>query len=112
LSQTIREIAHKEGGTPGAPGGKAYRAAHIGRNMKVFVNPMVASLPQHAHLFPSHGCFKQYGPDRLNPITRPCNGELESELPKEFHPLELTPAMDEEWKVLIESHLQPNKQKS
>jgi SAM-dependent methyltransferase len=103
LSNRIREVARN-----GKWGG------HISRNMKVFINPMVASLPKHAHLFPSHGCFHDYGPNISEPINRPCGEgrgtKLESVLPKEFHPLEITPEMDDEWEKLIQSRIPPNDQ--
>jgi len=42
-----------------APNGEDYNAQHVWLSMKVFVNPVVASLPQHAHLFPEHGWYVQ-----------------------------------------------------
>ena len=30
---------------------------HVYMNVQVFINPLVAALPQHAHLFTEHGCF-------------------------------------------------------
>jgi hypothetical protein len=73
--------------------------------MKVFINPMVASLPEHAHLFPEHGCY--VGRDQPN---RPCGtgrgGDLETPLPKEYWPLELTPEMDSEWDTLVKEHIE------
>jgi len=32
-------------------------AHHISGTMMVFINPEVAGLPQHAHLFGGHGCY-------------------------------------------------------
>lgn len=39
-----------------APNGEPYNAQHIWLSMKVFINPAVASLPEHAHLFFEPGC--------------------------------------------------------
>jgi Methyltransferase domain len=107
LSDRIRDIAKR--GQEKAPDGKRYSGQHIARNMKVFINPMVASLPKHAHLFPSHGCFYGYGANFSEPVNRPCGegkgAELESVLPKEFLPLNITQEMDEEWDKLISSLL-------
>jgi hypothetical protein len=107
LSDRIRDIAKR--GQEKAPDGKRYSGQHIARNMKVFINPMVASLPKHAHLFPSHGCFYGYGANFSEPVNRPCGegkgAELESVLPKEFLPLNITQEMDEEWDKLISSRL-------
>jgi hypothetical protein len=36
---------------------KTTDAGHIIHNMMVFINPAVASLPQHKHLFGGHGCY-------------------------------------------------------
>ena len=53
----------------GGAGGAGYRAVHIILSMKVFINPVVASLPQHAHLFAEDGCFKKFNGTIIN---KPC----------------------------------------
>jgi hypothetical protein len=70
--------------------------------MKVFINPIVAALPEHAHLFPEHGCH-------TGKTNRICGtgrgGEIETPLPKEYWPLELTPEMDHAWETLVKNHI-------
>jgi len=77
--------------------------------MKVFINPMVAALPEHAHLFPELGCFGGKDPNG-GKIHRECleeNGE--TPLDKSMYPLKLTPEMDEEWIALLEKHVKKEK---
>lgn len=84
-------------------GGGGYSASHVITSMKVFVNPMVAALPQHAHLFPHDGCFQSYNPKgrKYPAITRPCgvgrHGGMETPLPASFEPLEATPEQYKRW---------------
>lgn len=61
LTGKVRYIAQLEinRNNETAPNGEPYNAQHIWLSMKVFVNPVVASLPQHAHLFPEHGWYVQ-----------------------------------------------------
>lgn len=94
-----------------APNGKPYNAQHIWMTMKVFVNPVVAALPEHAHLFPEHGCYA--GKDRSKPPpfigARKCgsgkNGKLETPLPPDFFPLVPTAEHDKAWADLVKSHI-------
>ena len=109
LSKTLREVAIKEKSntTLVAPNGKSYSANHIIRNLKVFINPAVASLPQHNHLFPEHGCFEHYnekGPG-YPPVTRPCDRALETPLAPEYEPLPVLPGMHQKWHDFISSKL-------
>ena len=64
---------------------------------------MVASLPEHSHLFAEKGC---YGGKKLP--NRHCgykkNGDrdfAESILPKEYHSIELSPEMDADWEEVV-----------
>jgi hypothetical protein len=90
-----------------APDGQSYRAQHIWVSMKVFINPAVAALPQHAHLFPEFGCYGGRGDGKIH--HRECgtgrDGKLETPLDKSLYPLELTPEMDQEWEDLIRKNL-------
>lgn len=78
---------------------------------QVYINPMVASLPEHAHLFAEHGCFG--GKDESNKkIHVDCHdkirarGENLTPLPDNFKPLNLTEAMDDAWlKLLAENNV-------
>lgn len=102
LTAKLRAAAHNERGAGGfAPNGMELNAQHIWLNMKVFINPAVASLPQHAHLLAEPGCFlKRENGHRLN---RECGTgnkkaeETETVLPEEFRALNLLPAQDDKW---------------
>ena len=104
LTKEIRQTASSEKSKSlTAPNGGKYNAQHIWLSMKVFINPAVASLPQHAHLFPEFGCFNGRG------VHRECGtgkgGELETPLPKSFYPLKLTPEMDKAWEEEVKRHI-------
>jgi SAM-dependent methyltransferase len=84
------------------PDGKPYYAQHVSTSVKVFINPMVASLPQHAHLFPHHGCFEDFPPMK----TRPCLAEnLETVLPSSFEPIPFKQSKHDEWLVMVREKL-------
>jgi len=101
LTEEIRDIASLEyrNGNVIGPDGQPCNAQHIWLNMQVFINPAVASLPEHAHLFAEPGCYG--GRAKKGWIRRKCStgkGEgSESELPASFYPLELTQEQDEAW---------------
>lgn len=108
LTKEIRDVAIKEksqGKT--APNGEPYNAQHVWLTMKVFINPMVAALPQHAHLFPELGCYE--GRDKGQILHRECgtgrSGALETPLAPSFFPLKLTPEMDAKWENILKSNL-------
>lgn len=77
--------------------------------MKVFINPSVASLPEHANLFPEFGCFQSNGPG-LTINHKECGkgkgGELETPLDPSFYPLELNPKMDLDWENEVRKNVQ------
>jgi SAM-dependent methyltransferase len=85
-----------------------YNAQHIWLTMKVFVNPTVASLPEHDHLFFEEGCFA--GRVGGNIRHREC-GEAaeESKVPVSYYPLQMKSDMDREWERLMVNALQPGK---
>jgi Methyltransferase domain len=84
------------------PNGKPYYAQHVSMSVKVFINPMVASLPQHAHLFPHHGCFENFPPIQ----TRPCLAEnLETVLPSSFDPIPFKQSKHDEWLLMVREKL-------
>jgi len=77
--------------------------------MKVFINPAVAALPQHAHLFGEFGCYKAIGvsrecgkPDGHNGIKQV---EKETLLDPSFYPLNLTIAQDEAWYDIVKANI-------
>ena len=70
---------------------------------------MVASLPQHAHLFAEHGCFG--GKDSNGKIHVDCSdkerargGENLTPLPEEFKPLKIGPEMNDAWIKLLKDN--------
>lgn len=113
LTERIRDVATQERKDRiTSPNGKSYGASHIFLNMQVFINPMVASLPQHAHLFAEPGCFKAYGKgkagniDPLNPILRDCQASAnETPLPDQYKPLRLTMEMDQAWEDIVKRNI-------
>ena len=77
--------------------------------MKVFINPAVAALPEHANLFPELGCFESNGPGySIN--HKECGegkgGDLETRLDPSFYPLDLTPKMDLDWENAVRKNVQ------
>jgi hypothetical protein len=73
----------------------------------------VAALPEHAHLFAEHGCYdhitKVEGKQVMNrECGKPFDGEKmdkESVLPKSFHPINMTDAMDKAWEELVKKNI-------
>ena len=77
--------------------GQYFDGFYIRVTMKVFVNPVVAALPEHAHLFPEFGCYGGKNPNGTR-INRKCNETyLETPVDKSMYPLKLTPEMHREW---------------
>jgi SAM-dependent methyltransferase len=114
LTKDIRKVADNESSLKiPAPNGDIYNAQHIWLTMKVFVNPAVASLPEHAHLFYEPGCYKDYVKGKI--VQKECGtgvgGDLETPLPPHFYPTKLTPEMDTKWEDLIRSRLDPEDMK-
>lgn len=73
------------------------KAARL-KSLDVFLNPLVASLPQHAHLFFEHGCYKNYPPIQTQPCQANHRRRTETALPDIFLPFELDVTADELWK--------------
>jgi hypothetical protein len=96
LTKQITQVAanHRDA----APNGKTYNAQHLWLNMLVFINPVVASLPEHEHLLSGPSCTSGTLPEG----QRPCDpAQKESTLPPEFEHLELTIDMDIAWEKHI-----------
>eukprot|EP00804_Cyclotella_cryptica_P019508 CCRYP_006663-RA/>CCRYP_006663-RA protein AED:0.15 eAED:0.15 QI:286/1/1/1/0.66/0.5/4/493/463 len=78
---------------------------HLWLSLQVFINPMVASLPRHSHLFAEHGCFggRNDGEKIHVDCSRAKNakGEHLTPLPESFKALNLTKEMDDAWLDLI-----------
>eukprot|EP00522_Entomoneis_paludosa_P007977 CAMPEP_0172449324 /NCGR_PEP_ID=MMETSP1065-20121228/8067_1 /TAXON_ID=265537 /ORGANISM="Amphiprora paludosa, Strain CCMP125" /LENGTH=414 /DNA_ID=CAMNT_0013200981 /DNA_START=29 /DNA_END=1273 /DNA_ORIENTATION=+ len=104
LTQQVRGWARKEMrlGEEIAPNGESYNGQHIWLTMKVFVNPEVAALPEHAHLFAEAGCAtKLYSPDKACPELEPSVKKSQSSKT----PIALSPDMDEKWMSRIKSSI-------
>lgn len=79
-----------------------YNPQHIWLSMKVFVNPVVASLPQHDHLFYEPGCYDGRKDGEIQ--HRKCGektGTEESVVPDSFQPIKLSQQMDIKWQSLV-----------
>jgi SAM-dependent methyltransferase len=102
LTQEVRGWASQENRmnimTPFAPG-KRYNAQHVWLTMKVFINPVVASLPQHDHLFYEQGCFAKRENGEI--VHRECGINEESKIPESYKPIQLTSDMDKTWESLV-----------
>ena len=87
--------------------GNKFNPQHVFTSMKVFINPAVASLPEHQHLFAEHGCYKDRADGKIN--NRVCGegrgGDKESVLPPEYLPLELTDDQDEAWVDILKANI-------
>jgi len=104
LTEEAKNIARQGKKLYKAPNGRYLDGFYMRVTLMVFVNPAVASLPQHAHLFPEHGCYDQ--PSKHERIRRPCSlDRQETPLPDSFLPLKLTESMDEEWLELVRKNV-------
>jgi Methyltransferase domain len=109
LTDEIRgaAISHKDDPTPN---GGTYSATHLWSTMMVFINPTVASLPEHSHLLSENGCYnmnREQGNRRCGNVTdippdeKEALKRLESTLPPHYESLPLTDEMDAEWEMLV-----------
>ena len=103
LTALIRAAAMDERFKDVAPNGIKLNAQHIWTSIKVFINPAVAALPQHAHLMAEPGCFDPE-PNEGETTHRECGShsnvidyKLETVLPENFRALNLTAAQDQMW---------------
>jgi len=83
------------------PNDEEYNAQHVWTSMKVSINPTVAALPQHAHLFGEFGC---YG-GKIGVSSECKNAEKETLLDPSFYPLNLTIAQDEAWYDIVKANI-------
>ncbi|KAL7551273.1 hypothetical protein ACHAWF_014477 [Thalassiosira exigua] len=118
LTTQMREIANKDNHRKDLtsnmrPDHLYFVGQHLYLNLQVFINPMVASLPQHTHLFAEHGCYGGRDPKTKEHIRVDCThqkGNL-TPLPKSFKPL--TPNEDghKQWLDLIKDFESPGRSK-
>lgn len=114
LTQEIRQVAKNDRGAF-PPNGENLNAQHVWMSMKVFINPAVAALPQHAHLFGAPGCFTNYGePNREcgKPKTRrqKKTAEIETPLDPSYYPLKLTEEQDQAWYDIVKANIKQPEQ--
>jgi SAM-dependent methyltransferase len=106
LTDQIRKSAWTESRNDTAigPDGHRYGAAHVSSSMKVFINPVVAALPQHAHLFPQDGCFRVFEKGVIH--NKPCNpAKMETTLPASYAPLQFNATKHDEWAEMVRKSL-------
>lgn len=91
-----------------APNGQSYNAQHVWLTMLVFINPIVAGMPQHDHLFAEPGCFsgKTKGPNEWleNGAGTLCGEGVDghvARLPAHYIPPILTPEQDAAWEKAV-----------
>jgi len=73
---------------------------HLIKTLQVFLNPLVASLPQHAHLLTEHGCFAS-GEAGIECGKKGTKAQNLTPLPDTYKPPVLTEDMDKAWMDLI-----------
>jgi SAM-dependent methyltransferase len=106
LSDEVRRLAKDESRnkTNIGPDGGRYIPAHVGTSMKVFINPVVAALRQHAHLFPQDGCFKLYEKGVI--YNKACDpNKMETTLPASYAPLKFNAAKHDEWLEMVQKSM-------
>lgn len=103
LTKVMKEYAGKDRGRrdiiPAMDPTKNYSVGqHLWSTLQVYINPLVASLPEHAHLMAEHGCYEHTNGKECGKAG---NTEVDSVLPDNFKPLKLTDDMDKEWSELV-----------
>jgi len=102
LSQIMKGYAskdkHRTDIIPAMEDGKAYSVGqHLWSTLQVFINPLVASLPEHAHLMAEHGCYTS----KKGIECGKAGNNIDSVLPDSFKPLNITDDMDKEWADVV-----------
>jgi hypothetical protein len=111
LTEQIRNVSKEDKGNIFPPTGQTMNAQHVRISMKVFINPLVAALPEHAHLMGGIGGCHESGLGE-NIVNRECIKDSETPLDPAFHPLNLTEAQDEEWYEIIKANVDGEKLKN
>jgi hypothetical protein len=85
LTQLFRRLAQKFSRGSG-------EAQHIVYTTHVYINPKVASLPEHAHIMGMLGCYERWPSKEDGKLRQngPCN-DPEDALPERFLPVHRTP---------------------
>jgi len=120
MTKRVRDIAREESGGPSPivdtkkqnsnntepQQYENYLASHVYGTMMVFINPKVASLPQHSHIFAEPGCFTDYGKPNVH-----CGDQVNKEnspIPEEFKFIPFNSKREKEWASLVNSNLLKN----
>lgn len=93
LTERMRQKAKKENQSD-----DPYNAQHIWMNLLVFINPSVASLPEHGHLLAEPGCFQGNDiPNKYCHEATPGSPETYAKLPDNYHHILFKEAKQELW---------------
>ena len=89
------------------------RNSNVAIPIQVFINPAVASLPAHAHLFAEDGCYLNAEGGKINHLKCGINkkgekDEVDTPMDPTFLPLVPTKEQDEKWENLIRGSLATN----
>ena len=100
------------------PTGGVYRGQRMRTNFMVFINPSVASRPEHAHLLAEAGCYNELGKksgntaiqcgEEINPNAR----AVSTPLPDQFKPIPYKEEKHLEWEALIVANVEKKVKKS
>jgi hypothetical protein len=112
LTEELKDVGMKErlNHTLFPPNDEEFNAQHVWTSMKVFINPVVAALPQHAHLFGEFGCYNAETKG-IRECGKPAghydikSAEKETPLHPSFYPLNLTIAQDEVWYDIVKANI-------
>lgn len=114
LTKEMRSVATQEKGRNEEfpPNGQKLNAQHVWLSLKVFVNPAVAALPEHAHLFGEFGCFqgnkqpkRECGTAKSDSKHDQDNAKMETPRDPAFYPLKLTEAQDQRWYDIVKANI-------
>jgi len=96
LTTTIRRAAKKTAHQTLPNTTYALTGQHIWLSLMVFINPEVASLPEHDHLMAEHGCYK------AKKVNRKCDEKKrESVLPSSYSPVKFKEDKFLDWQDMI-----------
>jgi hypothetical protein len=113
LTSKIRQIAkadrNRKTNITGRARGDKYNASHIWLTMMIFINPLVGTLPEHAHLMAEEGCYQRRDANGTM-IHRPCGtrrNREESKLPDEFKPITIRNPEErlKDWEEWVKHHI-------
>jgi hypothetical protein len=97
------------------PTGDIYGGYHMLTNFMVFINPSVASRPEHAHLLAEPGCYNDLEQESGNTAIQ-CGEELNTNakslstpLPDYYKPIPYKEVKHLEWEALIVDNVEKGK---